>query len=174
MVIFHRFTKKDKENSKDGKKENVNKKQKKDELKMKQVDHYFGYLLTIYNEFAEKYAENEDDKQVLTLHSKEYLNKVEYGIQLTKKAYDKINAIPYVYDIPKTTQHYMKSSKEQFLMNLENYIKRDEVIKKAIVEAVETGNKIEVFDEFTIPFTVKAQFHMETATTYMDQARDSI
>ncbi|KAA9023600.1 hypothetical protein [Niallia endozanthoxylica] len=174
MGIFHRFTKKDKENNKDGKKENVNKKQKKNELKMKQVDHYFGYLLTIYNEFADKYAENEDFKEGLNPHSKEYIKNLEHGIQLTKKAYDKINAIPYVYDIPKTTQQYMKSSKEQFLMNLENYIKRDEVIKKAIAEAAETGNKIEIFDEFTIPFTVKAQFHMETATTYMDQARESI
>jgi len=164
MGIFHRLTKKEKEN----------KKQKKNELKMKQVDHYFGYLLTIYNEFADKYAENEDVKQVLKPYSKEYLKRLEHGIQLTKKAYDKINAIPYVYDIPKTTQQYMKSSKEQFLMNLENYIKRDEFIKKTILEAGETGKKIEISDEFTMPFTVKAQFHMETATTYMDQARESV
>ncbi|WP_394232203.1 hypothetical protein [Niallia oryzisoli] len=172
MRIFHRFTKTDKEKNTEGK---LGKTKKiKDELKLKQVDQFFGYLLTIYNEFADKYSENEEVRQGLKPHSKEYLKNLEHGIALTKKAHDKIKAIPYVYNIPKTTQQYMKSSKEQFLLNLENYIKRDETIKNKSVEAIESGLITEISDEFIIPFTVKAQFHMESATNYMDQARQSV
>lgn len=174
MGMFHIFTKTDKKSNKEGRKERVNKKQEKNELKAKQVDHYFGYLLTIYTEFADRYSANEDIRQGLKPHAKEYVKNLEHGIELTKKAYTKINAIPYVFDIRKTTQQYMKSSKEQFLMNLENYIKRDEAIKKIIVEAADNGNMIEISDEFLIPFTVKAQFHMESATNYMEQARESV
>ncbi|WP_071394939.1 hypothetical protein [Bacillus tuaregi] len=165
MGMFHHFFKGEKREGK---------KRLKNELMIKDVDHYFGYLLTIFNDFSDKYSENEKYRHYVKPQSKEYLNNLEHGIQLTKKAYDKINALPYVYNLPKATQQYIKSSKEQYLMTLENYMKQDEAIRDHILAAAKAGKKLEISEELTIPYAVKAQFHMESATNYMEQARQSV
>ena len=101
------------------------------ELQQK-VDDYFGYLLMIYNNYVEQYNRNKALRGFINKDTNvdAYIRNIDNGIRITKKATEHIKTSPYVYEIPKSIGQFMSSTKTQFLLSLEHYMKRDDVIKK--------------------------------------------
>jgi hypothetical protein len=59
-------------------------------------------------------------------------------------------------------------------LNLEKYIKRDEVLKNNIVEILNKGGKIDQYTEKANQYLIKAHLHFESLTHYLEKARKSV
>jgi hypothetical protein len=92
------------------------KKKSKILLQRQRVDDQIFYLLNIYENYAKHYNQNEDLAESIDLQKniKSYLENIEHGIILTKSVYEKVQQLPYVYEIPKSTQQYLEAAKKNF------------------------------------------------------------
>lgn len=134
------------------------------------VEDYFAYLLTIYNDYVEQYNKNKAYREIINKNTEReaYLRNIDNGIRLSIKTIQHIKSAPYVYDLPKSIQQYMSASKTQFLLSLEHYVKRDEVIKNILT----TGNDHTVTMDHADELLAKADQHLDSAINYMDKARE--
>ena len=154
----------------------ITKKQKAEEKKVEfelKVDDYFAYILTIYNDYVDQYNQNKAIRELINKESESqaYIRNIENGIRLSQKAYNQISSAPYVYEIPKSIQQYMSACKQQFLLNLEHNLKRDEVIKEIILNQNENHHKTM---EHANELLAKADQHLDSAMNYMEKARENV
>ncbi|WP_428908244.1 hypothetical protein [Niallia sp. Krafla_26] len=142
-----------------------------EELRLK-VDDYFAYLLTIYNNYVEQYNQNKAIRDSINknLDVEAYLRNMDNGIRLTKKASEHIKTSPYVYEIPKSVGQFMSASRTQFLLSLENYIERDELIKRILTQQVDDRLAMDDANELL----AKADQHLNSAMNYMEKTRDLV
>jgi hypothetical protein len=154
----------------------ITKKQKTEEKRLKfeqKVDDYFAYLLTIYNNYVDQYNKNKAIRDLINkkTEAEAYIRNIDNGIRLSQKAYDQIQSAPYVYEIPKSIQQYMSACKQQFLLNLEHNLKRDEAIKELILNQNENHNKTM---QHANELLAKADQHLDSAMNYMEKARENM
>jgi hypothetical protein len=156
-----------------------NKKKQKAEKKRfeyeQKVNDYFAYLLTIYNDYVDQYNKNKAIRDLINnkTEAEAYIRNIDNGIRLSQKAYNQISSAPYVYEIPKSIQQYMSACKQQFLLNLEQNINRDEVIKKVILNENENENYHKTM-EHANELLAKADQHLDSAMNYMQKARENV
>lgn len=145
----------------------------KKERQIQKVDDFIAYLLNLYNNYTEQYDENEALRESLNIHVNvdKYLDNVEYGIVLTRNAQDRIKTLPFVYDLPKGAQEYLRASKNEILSHLDYYIKRDELVKRTISETKNNGTSRAQNKEDANQLIIKAHIHFESAIGYMERAR---
>ncbi|WP_285767542.1 hypothetical protein [Peribacillus sp. SI8-4] len=151
-------------------------KQNKINIQEKLVDEYFINLTKLYNEWGDAYNNNEELRESIDIEGEldAFLENFDTGILLTNNLFDRVELLPDVYEVPKPVQQYIKASKEQYLLNLEFHIKRDETIKNGVIEFLEKGEIVEHPPELVNQYLNKAHLHLETAQSNMVKARQSI
>ena len=172
MNFFKRLFHKNNEDGQAG----ITKKQESEEKRIEfeqKVDDYFAYLLTIYNDYVDQYNKNKAIRDLINkkTEAEAYIRNIDNGIRLSQKAYNQISSAPYVYEIPKSIQQYMSACKQQFLLNLEQNINRDEVIREVILNQNENHHKTM---EHANELLAKADLHLDSAMNYMEKARENV
>ena len=135
------------------------------------VETYFAYLLTIYNDYVEQYNKNKAFRDMINKNTEPeaYIRNIDNGIHLTLKAIQRVESAPYVYDLPKSIQQYMSASKIQFILSLEHYVERDEIIKKILTNNQDSHTvTMDQADEVL----AKADQHLHSAMNYMEKSKE--
>lgn len=181
MSFFSTLIKKEKETDKKGgrasnRRKKVEEKQNKIRSQTQHVDDHIAYILNIYNNYAKHYNENETIRESIDIEKslEAYLDNLDYGIILTKNAYEKVQYLPYIYGISNSARQYLDGSKKELLLHLENYMKYDEALKNGILEVLNKGGEIDHHTEQANKFLIKAHLHFESLKNHLKKARESV